>query len=86
MRYYKMIYDGYLLSVGVGLIGEEISESEYNNILEAIHNTPIAPDGYGYKLTNSLEWELYELPAVEIEEEATVTNYQNALAEMWVEV
>lgn len=86
MRYYKMISDGYILSVGIGLIGEEITESEYNTILEIVRNKPAAQDGYDYKLTNSLEWELYEMPLLEVEEEATVTDYQNALSEMGVEV
>lgn len=48
--------------------GKEITESEYNEILEIIKNKPIAPDGYAYKLTDSLEWELYELPIEEPEE------------------
>lgn len=69
MRYYKMISNGYILSVGIGMGGEEITETEYNNILDIIHNSPTAPDGYGYRLTESLEWELYELPAVEPIEE-----------------
>lgn len=42
--------------------GEEITEAEYNKILSMLRNRPTAPDGYGYKLTESLEWELYELP------------------------
>lgn len=50
--------------------GKEITEDEYNNILEIIHNKPTAPDGYGYRLTDSLDWELYELPTEETEEEA----------------
>jgi hypothetical protein len=33
-----------------------------------LHNMPSAPDGFGYRLTESLEWELYELPIVEDEE------------------
>lgn len=66
--------------------GAEITEAEYNRIKAIIDNRPTAPDGYGYKLTDSLEWELYELPIEEVEEEATVTDYQNALSEMGVEV
>lgn len=42
-----------------------ITAEEYTEILAMFRNRPIAPDGYGYKLTESLEWELYELPAVE---------------------
>ena len=73
MRYYKMISDGYLLSAGIGTIGEEITESEYNTILEIICSKPAAPDGYDYKLTDCLEWELYEMPRMEAEEGLTET-------------
>lgn len=45
--------------------GAEITEAEYNRILEIIRNRPTAPSGYGYRLTAELEWELYELPAAE---------------------
>ena len=58
--------------------GKEITESEYNRIKTIIDNRPTAPDGYGYKLTESLEWELYELP-LEEPEELTETE-QKALA------
>lgn len=71
MRYYKMISDGYLLSIGSGgKSGEEITEKEYNDILNAIHNAPVAPDGYAYRLKTDLTWELYEMPVV-VEEELT---------------
>lgn len=87
MRYYKMISNGYLLSVGHGgNTGEEISEAEYNVILETIRNAPTAPEGHGYRLTAELEWELYEMPVVEVEDDATDTDYQNALREMGVKV
>lgn len=42
--------------------GKEITETEYNEILSIIRNKPNAPDGYGYRLTDALEWELYEIP------------------------
>lgn len=69
MRYYKMISNGYILSVGIGMGGEEITETEYNNILNIIHNSHTAPEGYGYRLDDSLEWELYEMTTVEPVEE-----------------
>lgn len=52
--------------------GREITETEYDKILEIIRSKPNAPDGFGYRLTDSLEWELYELPPAE-EEELTET-------------
>lgn len=65
--------------------GEEITGEKYEEILNMIRNKPTAPDGYEYRLTNNLEWELYELPAEEQEdEEATVEDYQAALAELGV--
>lgn len=88
MRYYKMISEGYLLSVGTGgNTGEEILKAEYNTIMQTILNVPTAPDGFGYRLTESLEWELYELPVVEdADEEATAEDYQSALSEFGVSV
>lgn len=75
MRYFKNLNEyGYLISLekrSTASSGKEITETEYNNILEVIRNKPTAPDGYGYRLTDVLEWELYELPAAEdIEEDA----------------
>lgn len=67
--------------------GVEITEEEYNRIKAIINNRPTAPEGYGYQLTDSLEWELYELPTEEEEEEeATSADYEAALAEMGVKV
>lgn len=42
--------------------GVEITGEKYTEILNMIRNKPIAPDGYGYYLTNDLKWELVELP------------------------
>lgn len=66
--------------------GVEITEAEYNHIKSIIDSRPTAPEGFAYRLTESLEWELYELPVVEDDEEATTEDYQAALAEMGVEV
>lgn len=64
--------------------GKEITEAEYNEIREIIRNRQTAPEGYGYRLTESLEWELYELPPEEFEEDATEADYLAALAELGV--
>lgn len=45
--------------------GEEITETQYSEILSMLRNRPTAPDGFAYRLTAELEWELYELPPVE---------------------
>ena len=47
--------------------GKEITEAEYNNILSMLRNIPVAAEGYRYRLTDNLEWELYELPQIEEE-------------------
>lgn len=67
--------------------GEEITREKYDEILSVLHNIPQAPKGFAYRLTESLEWELYKLPEPELEEiEATEADYQAALAEMGVQV
>ena len=65
MRYYKLIENGYIIAIGTGVGGIEITEEEYNSILVHIRSCPEAPSGYGYRLKEDLTWELYELPIVE---------------------
>ena len=63
---YKYINDGYIIGVGSGAgAGEPITEDEYNEILNKINNRPSAPEGFTYRLTTALEWELAELPPIE---------------------
>ena len=57
----------------------EITESEYNNILAIIRSKPTAPEGYDYCLSDSLEWELYELPVVEESTEELSETEQKAM-------
>lgn len=52
----------------------EITPEQYNEIMDMLRNRPTAPDGYGYRLTESLEWELYELPLVEVEEDPELSD------------
>ena len=63
--FYKYINYKFIIGVGTGFGGEEISEQEYNNILEKINNRPEAPEGYSYRLTTAMEWELCEVPKIE---------------------
>lgn len=65
--YKKYEKDGYILCLG---IGEEITEDEYNKILNKINNRPTAPEGFTYRLTAALEWELVELPPIENNEDS----------------
>lgn len=63
--FYKYINDKFIIGVGTGAGGEKISEHEYNAILDKINNRPETPEGYSYRLTTSLEWELCEVPKIE---------------------
>ena len=74
MKYYKTVADGYIHAIEQRespATSEEITEAEYNRIKAIIDNRPTAPEGYGYRLTESLEWELYELPPAEEDTELT---------------
>ena len=73
MRYYKIVNGDYLLAVGTGNGGEEITEAEYNNIMDVIRSSHTAPEGYGYRLKSDLTWELYELPVIAEETDPELT-------------
>ena len=64
MRYYKILQDGYIISIGKGAGGEDLTESEYTQILDSIRNKPTAPDGHEYRLKSDLTWERLGLPAL----------------------
>ncbi len=61
MRYYKQMSEDYIITIGIGLDGAEITQDEYNEILSAIQNRPQA-EGKGYKLKTDLTWEECDLP------------------------
>lgn len=63
--FYKYRTDKYIIGVGTGAGGEEITEQEYNVILDTINNRPEAPEGYSYRLTTDMEWELCKVPKIE---------------------
>ncbi len=56
---------------GCSWYGEKITEAEYSEILSTLRKPPAAPEGYGYRLTEALEWERYELPAEDPDPELT---------------
>lgn len=60
MRYYKQTDSDYILAIGTGLGGIDITESEYNEILSVIQNKPQDTDTIGYRLKTDLTWESYE--------------------------
>ena len=89
MRLYKSIDDGYVVSVGTGAGGSEVTEAEYSKILSVIRNKPQAPDGYGYRLKTDLTWEIAKMPDPEPAEEdtdATAEDYEAALVLLGVEM
>ena len=60
MRYYKIVENGYISSIGTGGGGTEITETEYNEILSAIRNKPPRDGSIDYRLKADLTWEQYE--------------------------
>lgn len=84
----KCIIDGYIIAVGDGVVGEAITESEYNDLLSIIHNRPTPQSGYDYKLkADTLEWELVELPEPsDTDDDATESDYIDALQDLGVDV
>ena len=69
MRYYKIIDNGYILMIGIGNGGEEITEEEYNEILAVILAKPQATDTTDYRLKTDLTWEPYEVEPIDPETE-----------------
>lgn len=64
MRYYKNLQNEYLIAIGTGYGGEEITEAEYQHIADIIANRPVQ-SGFGHRLRTDLTWEQYKLPVVE---------------------
>lgn len=61
MRYYKQTSNNYILAIGTGAGGTEITKAEYDEIMAIIQNRP-AVGGKGYRLKTDLTWEEYDLP------------------------
>lgn len=57
------IEDGYIHGVveGVNAENSNCTEAEYLEIKAILENAPTATEGYVYKLTEGLEWELFEV-------------------------
>lgn len=66
--YIKIIQDNYIAAVGTGDSGVEITEEEYNHILQLIHNRPARVGDTDYRLTTGLEWEAYSIEPTPEEE------------------
>ena len=61
IRYFKNFEGEYIISISTGSGKEEISQEEYENILNLVRNRPEPEDGYDYKLKEDLTWELVEI-------------------------
>ena len=69
MRYYKIIDNGYILAIGTGGGGVEITEQEYNSIMNVIQQKPPRTTTTDFMLKTDLTWEEYELPPVPEDDE-----------------
>lgn len=83
------INDGYIVSIMHGAKEGNISDAEYQAIMDKVSQKPTPPDGCDYRLTVDLEWEMFELPKETDEpetDEATETDYLNELRRLGVDV
>jgi hypothetical protein len=79
MRYAKKTNDGYIMSIGTGNGGTEITEAEYNEILAVIHNKPAATETTDYRLREDLTWEEYPIDPPDPDPEIDDTELLNIL-------
>ena len=78
--------NGYIVSIVKDPHGN-VPDEEYQRIEAALRDRSTAPEGYDYRLTTSLEWELYQPPEPATDEEdaeATEADYLAALNELGV--
>ena len=61
MRYYKNVDNGYILAIGTGNGGTEITEAEYNKIMSVIQTIPQSTETTDYRLKTNLTWESYDI-------------------------
>lgn len=67
--YRKYVDHGYIVCVGTGGMGTEITEAEYAEILAVIGDKPCVTETTDYRLREDLTWEAYEVEPPEPEEE-----------------
>lgn len=68
MRYYKIINNNYIIAIGTGNGGTEITELEYNEIMSVIQNRPQPTETTAYRLKDDLTWESYEVEPISDED------------------
>ena len=89
MNYCCMVSDGYICGVleSEQHFPNEITAEEKDNIYSLLLNRPTAQDGFTYRLkSDTLEWELVELPPIEDDDEATESDYIDALQDLGVAI
>ncbi len=69
MRYYVQTENGYILTIGTGNSGTEITESEYAEILSVIQSKPVGTETTDYRLKDDLTWEEFEVETPEEDED-----------------
>lgn len=69
IRYYKKIEDGYIVMIGTGAGGVEITAEEYLQLTNAFYAMPEPAEGYAYRLKEDLTWEEFEIPVINPDEE-----------------
>ena len=74
------INNGYIISIMHEADVGNISDAEYQAIMDKVNRKPTPPDGYDYRLTVDLEWEMFELPK-ETDEPETDEATEATLAE-----
>lgn len=64
MKYFCVVENGYIFSVGTGSFvrGEEITADRYEEIQAVISHKPARTEMTDYRLKTDLTWEAYELP------------------------
>ena len=78
MTYTRKTENGYIISLSTddAPSGGNITKDEYNGLMELYRSKPKAPAGYDYRLKETLEWELYEVPKPEAPEGSGYTEAQ----------
>lgn len=79
MRHYKIVDGVYIIGIGTGGGGEEITAAEYDNIMTTIQNRPAETEETGYRLKTDLTWESYAKPAPDPDPDATDEEILDAL-------
>ena len=56
---FKIVFDGYIIGVGIGPSGQEITQEEYDHLTQVFHDKPLATETTDYRLREDLTWEEY---------------------------